>query len=74
MKLFFEIIGQVLQVWWAMLKNTAIALWENLDTILELKKFFGYFTPAGMIALCLGVPTIVVTVTLAILKRVARSK
>lgn len=70
----FEIIGQVLQVWWAMLKSTAIALWENLDTILELKKFLGYFTPAGMIALCIGVPTFVVSVVLWVAKRAIKNR
>lgn len=73
MKLLFEIIGQILQVCWATIKCFATAIWENIGTILELKKIFGYFTPAGMIALCIGVPTVVVSAVFFIVKKVAKS-
>jgi len=50
----------------------AKAIWVNLPAILEIKKVLGYFTPAGIIALSLGVPTIIVSCGLFIAKRVLK--
>ena len=73
MAVFFEIIGVMLQTMWAFLSGIATALWENLPTILEIKKVLGYFSPAGIVALSLGVPTIVITVAVFIIKKVAKA-
>ena len=56
-----------------MLSAIGTAVWQNLPAILELKKIMGYFTPVGVVALYLGVPTIVITALLWIIKRATRS-
>ena len=47
---------------------------ENLPLFMEMKQVLGIFTPAGMIALYLGVPTIVVSVGIALIKRAIRAR
>lgn len=56
-----------------MLKAFGTVIWDNLPAILEIKKVMGYFTPAGMIALYLGVPTMVISLICFIIKRVRNS-
>jgi len=56
-----------------MLSAIGTAVWNNLPAILELKKIMGYFTPAGAIALYLGIPTIAVTATIVLIKRLIKS-
>lgn len=72
MKIFIEIITVLWQAFWEMLKAFGTAIWDNLPAILEIKKVMGYFTPAGMIALYLGVPTIVVTLVFFVCKKVIK--
>lgn len=72
MKIFTEIITVLWQAFWEMLKAFGMALWDNLPAILEIKKVMGYFTPAGIVALYLGIPTIVITIVSIITKRVFR--
>lgn len=73
MKIFIEIMTVLWQAFWGMLKAFGTAIWDNLPTILEFKKVMGYFTPAGMIALYLGVPTMVISLICFIIKRVRNS-
>lgn len=70
MSIFIEVITIFWKTIWGMFTAIGTAIWENLPAILEIKKIAGYFTPAGMIALCLGVPTVVITLLLSIAKRV----
>lgn len=70
MKIFIEIITVLWQAFWGMLKAFGTVIWENLPAILEIKKIVGYFTPAGMIAVCLGVPTVVVTIILFFARKI----
>lgn len=49
-------------------------VWNNLGTILELRKIASYFTPAGMIAVYLGVPVAAVSVTIFIIKKLLNHK
>lgn len=72
MKIFIEIITVLWQAFWEMLKAFGMALWDNLPAILEIKKVMGYFTPAEIVALYLGIPTIVITIVSIITKRVFR--
>lgn len=72
MTIFIEIITVLWQAFWGMLKAFGTAIWDNLPAILEIKKVMGYFTPAGMIALYLGVPTIVVTLVFFVCKKVIK--
>lgn len=72
MKIFIEIMTVLWQAFWEMLKAFGMALWDNLPAILEIKKVMGYFTPAGIVALYLGIPTIVITIVSIITKRVFR--
>ena len=72
MKIFIEIVTVLWQAFCGMLKAFGTAIWDNLPAILEIKKVMGYFTPAGMIALYLGVPTIVVTLVFFVCKKVIK--
>ena len=72
MKIFIEIVTVLWQAFWGMLKAFGTAIWDNLPAILEIKKVMEYFTPAGMIALYLGVPTIVVTLVFFVCKKVIK--
>ena len=72
MSIFIEVITTLWKTIWGMFTAIGTAVWENLPAILEIKKIAGYFTPAGMIALCLGVPTVVITLILSIVKRAKR--
>ncbi len=69
MSIFIEAIKILWETIWGVFTVIGTAIWENLPAILEIKKIAGYFTPAGMIALYLGVPTVVITVILSIAKR-----
>lgn len=70
MTIFIEIITVLWQAFWGILKAFGTAIWDNLPTILEIKKMMGYFTPAGIVALYLGVPLFVVSLALFIVKRI----
>lgn len=72
--LLFEIITVLWQAFWGMLKAFGTAIWDNLPAILEIKKVMGYFTPAGMIALYLGVPTIVISVLFLVVRKIVKAK
>ena len=73
MKIFIEILTVLWQAFWGMLKAFGTAIWDNLPAILEIKKVKGYFTPAGMIALYLGVPTALIILVCFIIKKVRKS-
>ena len=73
MKIFIEIISALWQVVTGILGAIATAIWNNLPEIMKLKHIVGYFTPAGVIGLYLGVPTIVVTIAIAVIKRVVKN-
>ncbi len=72
MTIFIEIITVLWQAFWETMKAFGTAIWDNLPAILEFKKVMGYFTPTGMIALYLGVPTIVVTMVIFVCKKVIK--
>ena len=55
-----------------MMKAFGTVIWDILPAILEIKKVMGYFTPAGMVALYLGVPTTVISLICFIIKRVRK--
>ena len=74
MKIFIEIITVLWQAFWGMLKAFGTAICDNLPAILEIKKVMGYFTPAGMIALYLGVPTIVISILVLAVKKIIKAK
>ena len=44
-------------------------IWELIPAILDLLKIKSYFTPAGIIALQIGVPTFVITASIFLLKK-----
>lgn len=74
MKILIEIITVLWQAFWGILKAFGTAIWDNLPAILEFKKVMGYFTPAGMIALYLGVPTIVISVLFLVVRKIVKAK
>ena len=73
MTIFIEIISVLWQTITGLLGAIATAIWNNLPEILQLKQIVGYFTPAGIIGLYLGVPTIVVTIAIALIKRAVKN-
>lgn len=74
MTIFIEIITVLWQAFWGILKDFGTAIWDNLPAILEIKKVMGYFTPAGMIALYLGVPTIVIGILFLVVRKIIKDK
>lgn len=72
MKIFIETITVLWQAFWGMLKAFGTAIWDNLPAILEIKKVMGYFTPVGMVALYLGVPSICISLSLFLCKRIVK--
>ena len=74
MKILIEIITVLWQAFWGILKAFGTAIWDNLPAILEIKKVMGYFTPAGMIALYLGVPTIVIGILFLVVRKIIEDK
>ena len=74
MTIFIEIITVLWQAFWGILKAFGTALWDNLPAILEIKKVMGYFTPTGMIALYLGVPTIVISILFLAVRKIIKAK
>ena len=73
-----EILFEVLSVIWitisSLFEGMVSMIIENLPLFMEMKQVLGMFTPAGMIALYLGVPTIVVSVGIALIKRAIRTR
>ena len=73
MEIFIEVLTVFWQVFWGFLNVIGTVIWQNLPELFELKKIMGYFTPTGMIALYLGVPTIVITALVWVVKKAVRS-
>lgn len=73
-----EILFEVLSVIWITISSLFEGMFsmiiENLPLFMEMKQVLGMFTPAGMIALYLGVPIIVVSVGIALIKRAIRAR
>ncbi len=73
-----EILFEVLSVIWITISSLFEGIFtmiiENLPLFMEMKQVLGMFTPAGMIALYLGVPTIVVSVSIALVKKFVYSR
>lgn len=47
---------------------------DNIPLILDLFKIKGYFTPASIIGLWIGVPTIVVSIAIWLIRKAIQSK
>lgn len=74
MTIFLEVISTMWQVIWGLLSGIGKAVFDNLPALIELKKIMGYFTPLGMIALYIGVPTFVVSIAYKLIKKFLRSR
>lgn len=72
--IFIEVLTTMWQVIWGLLSGIGKAVFDNLSALIELKKIMGYFTPLGMIALYIGVPTFVVSVAYKLIKKFLRSR
>lgn len=70
MAILFEVISVIGTVIWETVKCFFTIVVENLPLFLEMKQILGVFTPAGMIALYFGVPTIIVTLTFKLVKKI----
>lgn len=69
MAIFIEIVSTMWQVIWGLLSGIGKAVFENLPALLEFKKVMDCFTPVGIIALSIGVPTIVVSIAYKLIKK-----
>ena len=49
-------------------------VWNCLPEIIQLNKLLGYFTPAGIVGLYLGVPTVVITIAVFLFKKVVSTR
>lgn len=74
MTIFIEVISTMWQIIWGLLSGIGKAVFDNLPALIELKKIMGYFTPLGMIALYIGVPTFVVSIAYKLIKKFLRSR
>lgn len=68
MEILIEVLGTIWQFIWGMICCFGRIIWDNLPQLLEPKKIMGYFTPVGMIALYIGVPTFVVSIVVKLIK------
>ena len=73
MDILIEVVTVFWQAFWGFLSVIGSVIWENLPALLGIKKIMGYFTPVGMVALYLGVPTIIVTATIWLIKKAVKS-
>jgi len=73
MDILIEVVTVFWQAFWGFLSVIGSVIWENLPALLEIMKIMGYFTPVGMVALYLGVPTIIVTATIWLVKKAVKS-
>lgn len=74
MGILIEILSTMWQVVWGLISGIGKAILENLPALLEMKKVMGYFTPVGVVALYLGVPTVVITIAIKLIKKFVRSR
>ena len=68
--IIIEILSILGQTIWGLLSALFSVICNILPEILEIKK--GYFTPAGAVAIYLGVPTIVVTIAVKLIRKLVR--
>lgn len=70
-------IAEILQVFfgtiWGVFSTIITCLLEFLPELLEFKRIISVFTPVGMIALYLGVPTFLVYAIIFFVKRICRT-
>ena len=74
MGILIEILLTMWQGVVGLISGIGKAVLKNLLALLEMKKVLDYFTPVGMVALYLGVPTVVVTIAIKLIKRFVRSR
>ncbi len=72
--IFMEIISTIWQVVLGLISGIGKAVFENLPVLLEMKKIMGYFTPLGVIAFYLGVPTVIVSIVYKLIKKFLSSR
>ena len=70
----FELITIIFQTIWLTLNGIFTAVWNCLPEIIQLNKLLGYFTPAGIVGLYLGVPTVVITIAVFLFKKVVSTR
>ena len=68
MQILFEVLEVLGAVFFAFFKM----LWDLLPSILEIKQFFDWFTPKGMIAAYIGVPIFVVSISIWLGRKVLK--
>ena len=73
-----NLIIDILKILWTTMSQLLSAIIDvliaNIPNILAIKKITGYFTPVGIIGLYLGVPSFVIGISIALLKKVISQK
>lgn len=64
-----EIFIAIMEVFWAMLCAIGDMIIALMPAVLELNKIRNYCTPVGFVAVYIGVPTVVVTIAIALIKK-----
>lgn len=72
--MFIEILTILWKSFWGVLCGIGDAVIGMLPSIMEFKKITGYFTPAGMIGLYIGVPTFIVAIVLTLVRKALAKK
>ena len=67
--MFLEIITTLLSTIISIIGGFITAIFNNFGNILELIKIHEYLTPAGIIGLCTGVPTFIVSIILILIRK-----
>lgn len=74
MEILFEVLSGIWVTISTFFEGMFTMIIENLPLFMEMKQVLGMFTPAGMISLYLGVPTIVVSAGIALIRRAIRAR
>jgi len=72
--ILIEILKVLAITIWECTKGILTVLWNCLPEFMKLKQVLGYFTPEGIVALWLGVPTFVITALVFLVKRTLKLK
>ena len=70
--IIIEILSILGQTIWGLLSALFSVICNILPEKKKKKNVLGYFTPAGAVAIYLGVPTIVVTIAVKLIRKLVR--
>ena len=69
--MIIEILKIIFEAIWSLLCEFIGCIWGLLPEIMRIKQISNYFTPVGMIAVCMGVPVVVISLALFLVKKIS---